>query len=335
MRVGKLLAAVVLSAILASGLAFASAAQAQARWTLIPIGTDPATGGPEVPFAINDAGWMTGNIYYDPYGDAEGLLRDPSGNYSSFVVGIDTEPRGIDDNNRVVGASYVGPGYDFNEFSRTADGTVTWLRNPNTGLLLDGFAQGVDAKGDIVGDYLSGPDGMSGPVHGFILNGSTFTDLLYPGSTETKARGINDAGVVVGYETTGSVTSGLIDDHGTWITYDHPGADGGTVFEGINDKGLVVGQWTHFGGEGPDIHSFLYDLATGSTRDIVTPDHANITQVFAINNLDQAVVLSVNAWVFNADAVPEPGAWAMMLIGLGAVGAAMRRRVARSSAATT
>jgi hypothetical protein len=332
MRVGNLLAAVVLSAISASGLAFASVAQAQARWTLIPLYFDPATGAADVPLAINDAGWMTGNIFYDPYGDAQGFLRDPNGIYSSFVVGQDTEPRGIDNNNRVVGASYVGPGYDFNEFSRAADGTVTWLRNPGTGLLLDGFAQGQDSNGDIVGDYLTGPDGMSGPVHGFILNGSSFTDLSFPGSTETKARGVNDAGVVVGYEATGPVISGFIDDHGTWITYDHPGADGGTVFEDINDKGLVVGQWTHFTPDGPIFHSFLYDPATNTTRELDPPDHSLFVQAFSVNNLDQVVVIGLNDWIFNADVVPEPGAWATMLLGLGAVGAAMRRRVGCSSA---
>ena len=329
MKFRDLLAAVALSALFASSVLFASAAQAKASWTMIPLYTDPATGDPDVPVAINDAGWMTGNIFYDADGDADGFLRSPQGVYSSFTVGVDTEPRGIGPNNRVVGASYVGPGYDFDEFSRDADGTVTWLRNPGTGLLLDGFAQGQDSNGDIVGDYLTGPDGMSGPVHGYILNGSSFTDLSFPGSTETKARGINDNGVVVGYEESGGAASGLIDNHGTMITYDHPGADGGTFFEGVNDQGLIVGQWDHFAPDGPHIHLFLYDLASGSTREVITPDHAEITQAFGVNNSGQMVVISDNVWLFNANAVPEPGAWAMMLIGLGAVGAVMRRRTSR------
>ncbi len=327
MRVKNLLATVALTALSAIGLGFSGPAQAQSPWTLIPLYTDPATGQADVPLAINDAGWMTGAFYYDAYYDQEGFLRDPNGVYTNFDVGGDAEVRGIGLNNVVVGATYVGPGgNDVNAFSRAADGTITWLLNPGTGLPLDGFAQGQNAKGDIVGDYLTGPDGVSGAAHGFILNGASFTDLSFPGSSKTKARGINDNGVVVGYETTGSVTSGFIYDHGTWTSYNYPGNGDVTVFEDINNNGLIVGQWDGLGSGGYSIHSFLYDPSTQSLQDLTPPDHGLYIQAFSVNNLDQVLVQSDNNWIFNADAVPEPGAWTLMFSALGAVGAMARRR---------
>ena len=326
----------VLSLTAAISLTLAGPAQAGAKWTLIPDHIDPATGGHAEPFAINDSGWMTGSIFDTSTGNAVGFLRDPSGGYSDFSVGADTEPRGIDNSNRVVGSSFVGPGYDFNEFSRAADGSVTWLINPGTGLRLDGTAQGTNSKGETVGDYLTGPGGAALPIHGFLLNGSTFTDLSYPGSDETKARGVNDSGVVVGYEDTAGSASAFIDNNGVWTTYNHPGADGGTFFEDINDSGLIVGQWLHHSDNGVlGFHSFLYDMNTHAVTELHTPDGGDFAQAFSLNNLDQVVVIGKHVWLYDAAAgphllssvsVPEPETWAMLIIGFSVVGCAARRR---------
>jgi hypothetical protein len=323
-------AAAMLAATVAFGMTLAGPASASSsKWTLIPDYFDPATGGFDEPFAINDSGWMTGSIYDASTGNFIGFLRDPSGVYSNFSVADDTEARGIDNNNRVIGYSYAGSGDNFNEFSRAPDGTVTWLANPGTGLPLDGTAQGVNADGDIVGDYLTGPDGVSGPAHGFILNGATFTDLSFPGATTTKARGINDNGVVVGFERTGgSPYSAFIDDHGVWTSYTYPGSNGGTFFEGINNDGLTVGQWLRFKGDGEVIFgSFLYDSNTGHVAELYPPDNFPFSEAFSVNNLGQMVVISAtHAWMYNATAAPEPATWAMMLIGMGGLGAIARTR---------
>jgi hypothetical protein len=336
MKRADLIAGAALSATAAFAIMFASPALAGSRWTMIPDHFDPGTGGFASPFGINDSGWMTGSIFDPSTFNATGFLRDPGGVYSNFSVAADTEPRGIDNNNRVVGYS-IGPGFVFNEFSRAADGTVTWLTNPGTGLPLDGTAQGTNSHGDTVGDYRTGPDGVSGPSHGYILNGSTFTDLLFPGSTQTKGRGINDDGVVVGFESTiGAPPSAFIDNHGVWTSYSHPHANLATVFEDINDNGLIVGQWDHAYSNGRvAFHTFLYDMNTGRVGELNTPDYIQFNQGFGLNNLGQVVVLSAHAWIYQAGGVPEPATWAMMLIGLGALGAAARRRRAALGAPAT
>nr|WP_308515616.1 FxDxF family PEP-CTERM protein [Sphingomonas limnosediminicola] len=54
----------------------------------------------------------------------------------------------------------------------------------------------------------------------------------------------------------------------------------------------------------------------------------NYTFAFTGNNSDAAAALSGNVTIRQTPAVPEPGTWAMMLLGFGATGLMMRRRKA-------
>src|SRR5262249_11642225 len=53
--------------------------------------------------------------------------------------------------------------------------------------------QGINPRGDIVGQYISG-----GVSHGFLLSAGQFASIAFPGSSFTYARGINSRGDIVG-----------------------------------------------------------------------------------------------------------------------------------------
>ena len=54
-------------------------------------------------------------------------------------------------------------------------------------------AQGINAAGDIVGNYSS-----AGVFHGYLLSGGEFASIDFPGASSTFARQINPRGDIVG-----------------------------------------------------------------------------------------------------------------------------------------
>ncbi|HLJ98001.1 MAG TPA: hypothetical protein VKU02_32875, partial [Gemmataceae bacterium] len=103
----------------------------------------------------------------------------------------------------------------------------------------------------IVGQYFNGSRNL-----GFLLSGGSYTTLNFPGSTETEANAINNAGQIVGfyYDAAGRLHGFLLSD-GTYTTVDVPGA-GTTLALGLNDAGLVVGYY-EMNGPFFNEHSFL------------------------------------------------------------------------------
>ena len=70
----------------------------------------------------------------------------------------------------------------------------------------------------------------------------SFTQLDVPGATLTAARGINDAGQIVGVFTNSTGTHGFLDTGGSFTQIDVPGAIlEGTRANGINGAGQIVG----------------------------------------------------------------------------------------------
>lgn len=323
----------------ALALALAGPASQAAAGTLIPIPSyaDP-NGGYTGVQGINNAGWMSGTIGYDD-GTSVGFIRDPKGVYTTFSVlaGV-TEGRAIDNFNNVSGYSIddFGNGLlDAVEYIRGPDGTVTLLRNPNDGELLHGIGQGMNSRGAIVGDYYL-PGGPPFTRHGYILDGSTFTDLALPGAPNARvsARGVNDSGTVVGFALTGGTLQGFIYDRGGFTFFNHPGADF-TFFQDINNSGLVAGTWS----DGAS-HAFLYNTRNGAITEIDVPG-ANNVQLFSLNDLGYTVISTdISSGPSNflyvphggsnafgvAASVPEPGTWAMLIVGVAGAGAVLRRR---------
>jgi hypothetical protein len=95
-------------------------------------------------------------------------------------------------------------------------------------------ATAINDNGAIVGNYQSGSN-----YYGFLLNGSSLSQIAYPGATQTYANGINDAGVIVGDYINGTGSHGFIYYNGTFTTVDN-GTNTGLT--GINNSGEYVGH---------------------------------------------------------------------------------------------
>jgi probable HAF family extracellular repeat protein len=304
-----------------AGHAFASG-----TLTPIPSYVDPNGGSTSV-LGINNSGFMTGTIGYSD-GSSLGFTRDPGGTYSLFSEGFATVGRAIDESNTVSG--YVTDASQSqltdNEFRRTSGGVTTLLQNPLDMSFLHGIAQGMNSSGAIVGDYFTG---SPGPRHGYILDGATFTDLSAPGSSSTRARAITDAGEVAGWTIIGGVTHAFLWNSGVFTLIDDPNAVGATYFEDLNNHGIASGAWLDGLG---DTHAFEYNTHSGMFTEINVPGATN-TEAFGLDDLGRAVIttdLAVGPNNFLFAPVPEPGAWAMMIVGVFGAGAMLRSRRRRA-----
>ena len=309
----------------AAGLALVGQAYA-GTLTVIPQYVDPLGGSTSV-LGLNNNGQMTGSVT-DSAG-SHGFVRDAAGNYTLFDYGStgSTLGRSISDNGTVVGYSEPAVGGDIHtrrEWERAPDGTLTTLVNPNTSAPLAGIAQGINGSGVIVGDYFTGAGSQ---IDGFILDGSTFTDLPIPGDN-VRARGINDAGEIAGWVSGGGVTQGFVLNGGVFSFFNAPGAANFTVFEDINASGLISGEYSDAGGAS---HGFIFDSNTATFTDINVPGAINVS-AFGLNDAGQVVLTTFNAdsvvtnYLYSPGGVPEPMTWALMLTGFFGLGSALRRQ---------
>ena len=198
-------------------------------------------------------------------------------------------------------------------------------------------------------------------VSGFIDTGGIFTTLDAFGSYSTFALGINDAGSAVGYFGHNGSTSGFLYSNGNYRQLDDPlsGPSGYTIATGINNNGQIVGDFY----DGISERGFLYSNGTYDT--ISEPASSGLTLVRGINNYGTVIgdyyynsgtgtpftysngmyspVLDGSAYVLGINdagtivgyrqatltmnaGVPEPSTWALLLVGIGGLGAVMRNR---------
>lgn len=76
---------------------------------------------------------------------------------------------------------------------------------------------------------------------GFLLHGTTLTPINFPGSNNSQALGLNNAGQIVGdYVDAGGVMHGFVFDGVNYTSIDVPGSVSTTI-NGINDHGQIVG----------------------------------------------------------------------------------------------
>jgi uncharacterized membrane protein len=103
---------------------------------------------------------------------------------------------------------------------------------------------GINASGQVVGSWAY--KDLGGLHRGsFLESGGVFTAIGVPGhESSTFARGINNAGDIVGYYGDSLGWHGFLDKGGAYTTFDAPGAVFGTFPSGINNAGAIVGSFS-------------------------------------------------------------------------------------------
>jgi uncharacterized membrane protein len=119
---------------------------------------------------------------------------------------------------------------------------------------------------------------------GFRLSSGHFTTIRFPNSTRTDANGINDSGVIVGtYGDSRNFSHGFMLKNGTYTTIDFPGATD-TAINRIDNEGDIVGSYDINGG---DVHGFTLDKGRFLTHD--DPNAGMASFIFDVNKFDTIV----------------------------------------------
>ena len=252
--------------------------------------------------------------------------------------GVSSLPYAINDYNDIVGRSSYSPTADLAEAFLYSGGRMIGL-----GTLGGTYSEalGINNSDQIVGDA-SLSDGSD---HAFIDFGGVMRDLgTLAGGGTSIAFAINAAGVVTG----GSSVSSSSDHAFVWTAAGGMvdlGTLGGANSEGeaINAAGEVVGTSLT---STNDLHAFIYDQGamTDLNTEIDPGSGWSLTEARGINASGQIVGRGQinnerHAFILNPiatvppSAVPEPATWAMMLVGFGLAGSAIRRRRLAEAAA--
>jgi probable HAF family extracellular repeat protein len=181
------------------------------------------------------------------------------------------------------------------------------------------MAFGINSLGEIAGSY----EDSNHNKHGFLLNGSTYTQIDNPSAGVrgvTNVFGINDKGDIVGtYSSNNGQGGGFVLSGGKYTTISFPDSVY-TKVTGINQSGQIVGYYVDAAGIE---NGFLYNDGGYTTVDV---PGANLTDLYGINGQGEIVGSYEDAkgvfHAFTASAVPEPGSVLLLAGGLGIVCAA-------------
>src|SRR5712691_5483660 len=102
-------------------------------------------------------------------------------------------------------------------------------------------AWGINASGDIIGNYVSADKSN----HGFLKSRGQYTSIDFPGAAYTEANGISSHGDVIGDYAATLTGSGphhgyVLSRDGAFTSIDYPGATT-TVARGMNSHGDIIG----------------------------------------------------------------------------------------------
>jgi uncharacterized membrane protein len=190
--------------------------------------------------------------------------------------------RGITADGRLVGFYFSGP--EVHGF--LLDGqTVTTIDVPFAQALVISTAQGINARGDVVGIWelpsVTTPGAFNS--RGYLLEAyGGFSEISVPGGVQTtRPRGINASGEIVGWFRASGLMRGFIRDRaGEYRSIEVPGATH-THAHSINDRGDIVGKY-FIGGASPfNLHdAFASTSTTGSSHGfLLTEDGYNTLDV--------------------------------------------------------
>lgn len=165
------------------------------------------------------------------------------------------------------------------------DATFTYTTIDVPGAVLT-VAQGINARGDIVGFY----NDAARRRHGFLLRDGEFTTIDYPGAAGTDVRGIGPAGDVVGgYWMPGEPPVNIhgykLTKHGDFERVDYPGHIN-TIPQRILPDGTILGCR-----HDQDMHGSMYGIVIArsgnseidepmSMNNGATPDGGRITGLY-------------------------------------------------------
>ena len=169
---------------------------------------------------------------------------------------------------------------------------ATLPQPPSTGPVSLQGAFGINASGDIVGEYWD----ANFVDHGYLYSHGQYTTLDDPQAGAgpfqgTSAMGINARGDIVGtYFDANSVEHGFVLSGGHYTTLDDPNAApatfGGTFVFHNNDRGDIVGAYIDAKGTE---HGFLFSNGRYTTLDATLAGPGGNTAAYGINNAGQIV----------------------------------------------
>ncbi len=200
---------------------------------------------------LNNKGTTVG--FYSPTNNGSdanfGFFNSTAGTFGAVVDPNTTSAPstnqllGINDNGVAVGfyndANGNSHGYKYN----LANGKFTPVVDP-AAAAASLTAAAIDNAGDVAGFFVNG----KGLDSGFLDKGGTFTTIRVPNFADTQVLGMNNMGQLVG-QAFGpkGFTEGFVYNvaRATFTTVTDPNGVGGTVVNGINDAGDLVGFYTN------------------------------------------------------------------------------------------
>jgi uncharacterized membrane protein len=238
----------------------------------------PASSRRRAPFVERQSGL--------PHISPKPAIQDSSPQFT-YTWGLIDFPRstssaanGINDKGEIVG------GYNnvSLELYNLSDHTFRLKGNAFSSINFPGAASteafGINKSGEIIGAFVD----SSGITHGFLLVGSSYTQLDCPGlggpGTSTLPSAINNSGDIVGdcqYNNDSYVATGFLLSGGVYSIITMPGAQY-TWAGGINDAGVIVGWYQLDGG----YQGFVDDA--GSFTTINYPGYVGNTYLNGIND---------------------------------------------------
>jgi hypothetical protein len=200
-------------------------------------------------------------------------------NFTLFKIpNYDTVPNRIDRYGNVVGQAYNSSGSIIG-FIRSPHGGIIQYSAPNSSSteLADR-----NSKAVLLGTFQDTTSSHNS--HGFTLSFNTFTQIDYPGGSNTVLTGINDSGTIVGYYLDASNNyQGFQLEAGTFTSIAYPGATS-TMPEDINNLGRITGAYDVNGG---NTNGFV--LLNGAYTQLNNPSGVNGTFLEG-NNAGEEIV---------------------------------------------